>query len=226
MIRIQKNDYFILITTDWVSDLFAVGIRTEGSSDHQIDGNNLAFFMFCNVLLQHIIAFYLYIIFLISPSAVRFLLYSLNVANETKLVLPVSLDDILKNQKNYHWAFFFECAFIFIISTIGIAHYSMFVLIVQHACALFNIVASRIEDGFKSNPLNLNDANHSIFAQECQIPFYSFSLKTQKMLPFMIMKSMMPCNLSMRGVIVLSNLHFAALMRMSFSYARIFYNSL
>ncbi|KAF7379274.1 hypothetical protein HZH68_017119 [Vespula germanica] len=91
---------------------------------------------------------------------------SLNVANETKLVLPVCLDNILKNQKNYYWAFFFECAFIFIIGTIGIAHYSMFVLIVQHACALFNIVASRIEDGFKSNPLNLNDANHSIFAQE------------------------------------------------------------
>ncbi|KAL2734731.1 odorant receptor 46a-like isoform X1 [Vespula maculifrons] len=107
----------------------------------------------CTIIIA--IAFYLYIIFLISPSAVRFLLYSLNVANETKLVLP-----------NYYWAFFFECAFIFIISTIGIAHYSMFVLIVQHACALFNIVASRIEDGFKSNPLNLNDANHSIFAQE------------------------------------------------------------
>ncbi|XP_047370217.1 odorant receptor 47a-like isoform X1 [Vespa velutina] len=271
----------------------------------------------CTIIIT--IAFYLYIIFLTLPSIICILLYNFDATNETVLILPIYLNNFLKDQMNYYFTFLFECVFIIIITTIGITHYSMFVLIVQHACALFNIVASKIENGFKSNfshPNNRNkfaqeyewlvdiiefydnaidfvdlmklynkiiypfevffsllfiiinyfyffqllsftinttevlqkfnyiigsmfviyvycylgqkliDYHNEIFMKLCQIPFYSFSLKTQKMLPFMIMKSLMPCNLSIKGVIVLSNLHFVTLMRISFSYAMIVYNSL
>ncbi|XP_035733466.1 uncharacterized protein LOC118446641 [Vespa mandarinia] len=42
----------------------------------------------------------------------------------------------------------------------------------------------------------LMDHNDNVFIELCQIPFYSLSLKSQKMLLFLIMKSMKSCNLS------------------------------
>ncbi|KAI4480535.1 hypothetical protein M0804_010088, partial [Polistes exclamans] len=59
----------------------------------------------------------------------------------------------------------------------------------------------------------LIDNHTNVYNKLCQIPFYSLSLKTQKMLLFLIMRSMRPCSLSIKG-----------LMRTSFSYAMVFYN--
>nr|XP_050868536.1 uncharacterized protein LOC127072280 [Vespula vulgaris] len=113
------------------------------------------------------IAFYLYIISLIFPSVLRIFLYYFDEANETVLTLPVCLDNFMKGQINHYLALLFECVFLFIMSTIGIAHYSIFVLITQHTCALFNVVASKIEKRFKSNPHKFNHAsNRSKLAQE------------------------------------------------------------
>ncbi|KAL2734625.1 uncharacterized protein V1477_013802, partial [Vespula maculifrons] len=43
----------------------------------------------------------------------------------------------------------------------------------------------------------------------CQIPFYSLSLKTQKLLFLLIMNSMRKCSLSLMGAIVVSHDLFA-----------------
>ncbi|XP_047370212.1 uncharacterized protein LOC124957314 [Vespa velutina] len=51
----------------------------------------------------------------------------------------------------------------------------------------------------------LIDHNNHLFATLCQIPFYSLSLKTQKIILFLIMRSRMVCNLSWKGAIVASH---------------------
>ncbi|XP_015189949.1 PREDICTED: uncharacterized protein LOC107073776 [Polistes dominula] len=72
----------------------------------------------------------------------------------------------------------------------------------------------------------LIDNHEYIYSRLCQIPFYTLSLKTQKMLPFLIMRSLTPCNLSIKGVIVICHYVFASIMQTSFSYAMIFRNLL
>ncbi|KAL2734732.1 odorant receptor 47a-like [Vespula maculifrons] len=97
------------------------------------------------------IAFYLYIISLILPSTVRIFLHNFDEANETGLTLPIGLDNFMKDQMNYYLTLLLECVFIFIMSTIGIAHYSI----------------TKIEKGFECNTDKLNDAsNCNKFAQE------------------------------------------------------------
>ncbi|XP_047370214.1 uncharacterized protein LOC124957316 [Vespa velutina] len=274
----------------------------------------------CTILIA--IAFYVYITILMLPSVIHIILYIFGVLDETELILPISIDYFLKDQMNFYFALFNEYTSLVVLSTIGIAHCSIFVSFIQHTCALFNIVAWKIEKGCKSNShnlyhtynfinydeeyewiidviesydnvidfvdlvklyhgkiclfeaifamlliilnyiylfqilsftINMNEVlqktnyvfgsmfviyiyhylgqkliNHhtEIYIKLCQIPFYKLSLKTQKILLFMIMKSMMPCNLSVKGVIVLSHYLFGTFMKTSFSYAMIFYSSM
>ncbi|KAI4501297.1 hypothetical protein M0802_003670 [Mischocyttarus mexicanus] len=70
----------------------------------------------------------------------------------------------------------------------------------------------------------LIDNHTDVYTKLCQIPFYTLSLKTQKMLLFLIMRSIRPCNLSIKGVIVISHYLFAKLMQTSYTYAMVFYN--
>ncbi|XP_047370025.1 uncharacterized protein LOC124957231 [Vespa velutina] len=254
----------------------------------------------CTIIIA--IAFYLYIGILIFPSVIRVILYIFGELHVTELVLPISINYFLKNQEYLYFVLFIEYATLIVLSTIGIAHFSIFVSLVQHSCALFNIVAWKIEDEYKKNShnfyhggnydkeyksiidiieyydnaiyfvdliklyhgriylseiffalffitvnyiylfqilsftVNVSDVlqkvnyifgsmfviyvysylgqkliNHhtEIYIKLCQIPFYLLSLKTQKMLLLLIMKSMMPCNLSIKRVIVLSHYLFA-----------------
>ncbi|XP_047370000.1 uncharacterized protein LOC124957207 [Vespa velutina] len=199
----------------------------------------------------------------------------------------------------------------------GIANYSMFVAIIQHTCALFNIIEWRVYDRFKKYSHNFHYVDHytdlveetewligivkyrnsiiefvnlirsfyetvylfevllasivimidyfyilsfnlngtegltnicyvigslfviyiyyylgqklidhseNVFKAFCQIPFYSLSAKTKKILLFLIMSSMRISYLSLAGVKEVSNDLFASLMRSSFSIAMVFYN--
>ncbi|XP_047370011.1 uncharacterized protein LOC124957217 [Vespa velutina] len=145
------------------------------------------------------IFFFLYIVFLISPPFLSAFRYVFGVINETELILPVPADYFMKNRMFYYIGLTIEYVIILIASTVGIANYSMFIVVVQHACALLSIV-------------------------HCQIPFYSLSLETQNLLLFLIMRSMKPCNLSVKGAIVVSNDLFATIMRKSFSFAMVLYS--
>nr|KAF7411042.1 hypothetical protein H0235_013649 [Vespula pensylvanica] len=59
---------------------------------------------------------------------------------------------------------------------------------------------------------------------ECQIPFYLLPTKTQKLLLFMIARSMKPCMLSIGGLFVSSHEVFSQLLQKAFSFAMVYYN--
>ncbi|KAL2727237.1 LOW QUALITY PROTEIN: odorant receptor 46a-like isoform X1 [Vespula squamosa] len=130
------------------------------------------------------ISFNLYIVFLMFPSLLRILQYIFGVISKTELILPVDFDYCMNNQMFFFLALLYEYVGMCIVSMVGVANYSMFIAVIQHACALFNII-------------------------ECQIPFYSLSLKTQKLLLLLVMKTMKPCYLSVKGVVVVSHYTFA-----------------
>ncbi|XP_047370003.1 uncharacterized protein LOC124957210 [Vespa velutina] len=214
----------------------------------------------------------------------------------------------MKNQMYYYFILIIEYVIIIIVCMVGIANYSMFIAIIQHACALFDIVEWRVNERFKkkshnfyyaisNNELNeenewiigiiefyknaikfvdllksfyetihlfeellifvfsftlnktegltklfyvigsffviyvyfylaqkLIDHNTNVFLIFCEIPFYSLSLKTQKLLPLLIMKSMRQCSLSLTSAIVVSHDLLATSIKKSFSFAAVLFN--
>ncbi|XP_043678160.1 uncharacterized protein LOC122633827 [Vespula pensylvanica] len=66
--------------------------------------------------------------------------------------------------------------------------------------------------------------NNATFHELCQVPFYVLSLKTQKLLLFMIARCMRPCELSIGGIFVASHEIFAGLIQKAFSFAMVYYN--
>ncbi|XP_047370012.1 uncharacterized protein LOC124957218 [Vespa velutina] len=248
--------------------------------------------------------------------------YVFGFINETELLLPVHVDYFMKNQMFYYIGLTIEYVIIVIVCTIGIANYTMFIAIVQHACALFTIVQWRIKERFEKSPSNsyyanvksellddkewiiaiikfykhaiefvfvyllksfyefihlfeellwfifilvdyfylfqifnltfnrteailkllyvisslfvifvysylsqqLIDHNFNVFIILCQIPFYSLSLRTQKLLPLLIMNSMRQCSLSLTSAIVISHNLFAMSIKKSFSFAAVLFN--
>ncbi|KAL2734619.1 hypothetical protein V1477_013796 [Vespula maculifrons] len=178
----------------------------------------------CTIIIA--ICFYLYAAFLIFPSALRNFRYIFGSMSYTELTLPFYVEYFMKNQMKYYFGLFVEYVIIIIGSTIGIANYSMFIAVIQHACALFSIVEWRVNERFRKPPENFYYANNkNELAEEiewivdiiqnynkainCQIPFYSLSLSTQKLLPLLIMKSMRKCSLSLTSAIVISHDLFA-----------------
>ncbi|XP_047370209.1 odorant receptor 46a-like isoform X2 [Vespa velutina] len=249
----------------------------------------------------NIISFYLYIGFLIFPSFQRFIQYIFGVVSYNELILPVRFDHFMKNRVGYYLGLCIQYTVIIILCTVAIANYTMFIAVILHACALFNVVVWRINGRFKDNRNNfygknkndkllnenewivdivkfyesviefvdliklfyeatnlfevsfalvifmidyfylfqlfsanvnknegltkllyiigsmsvifayfhlgqkLIDQSNYVFLTLCQIPFYSLSLKTQKLILFLIMRSTMVCNLSWKGTIVFSH---------------------
>ncbi|XP_035742410.1 uncharacterized protein LOC118450643 [Vespa mandarinia] len=91
---------------------------------------------------------------------IRAISYIFGELNVTELVLPVSIDYFLKDQVHLYFALFNEYVMLIVLSTIGIAHSSIFVSLIQHACALFNIVAWKIEEEYKKNLHNFYHAGN------------------------------------------------------------------
>ncbi|KAL2735207.1 odorant receptor 46a-like isoform X1 [Vespula squamosa] len=93
---------------------------------------------------------YVYIISLIFPSMYN-LIYVICVTDKTKFILPIRMDFWLENNKLYYAVFSLEFIIIFIVCTIGVANYSLFMSITQHAFALFNIVLVKLDRPFKKD---------------------------------------------------------------------------
>ncbi|XP_047370210.1 uncharacterized protein LOC124957311 [Vespa velutina] len=268
----------------------------------------------------NIISFYLYIGFLIFPSLQCFIQYIFGGVSYNELIFPVRFDHFMKNRVGYYLGLWIQYAVIIILCTIAIANYTMFIAVILHACALFNVVVWRINERFKDNRYNfycnhendnlleenewivdiiefnksviefvdliklfyeatnpfeaflgmfiimidyfylfqllsstvnktdcltkllyvigsmfvifaylhlgqkLIDHNNYLFATLCEIPFYSLSLKTQKTILFLIMRSMMVCNLSWKGAVVVSHNLFTVFIQKSLSFAMVLYN--
>ncbi|KAL2730307.1 odorant receptor 46a-like isoform X1 [Vespula maculifrons] len=90
---------------------------------------------------------YLYIGSLIFPSMYNFI-YIFHITNKTKLILPIRMEFALENNKVYYFFLLLEFIIIFIVCTIGVANYSLFMSITQHAFALFNIVLVKLDRPF------------------------------------------------------------------------------
>nr|XP_050868560.1 uncharacterized protein LOC127072301 [Vespula vulgaris] len=165
----------------------------------------------CTIVIA--ISFYLYSAFLILPSFLSIFKYIFGFINESELILPLCLHYFQTNQMHYYLGICIQYVVVVIVTTIGIANYSMFVATIQHACGLFKIIEWRVNDRFQKYLHNfhfVNDNTDLVKENECcQIPFYSISVKTQKMLLFLIMSSMRLCNLSVMGVKEISHDLFA-----------------
>lgn len=74
------------------------------------------------------------------PSILYGLLYTFDVIDDMKLILPIRVEYFLKNSIHYYLSILFEFIAAIIICTVGVANYSMFLSFAQHACALFNII--------------------------------------------------------------------------------------
>ncbi|XP_046817034.1 uncharacterized protein LOC124423395 [Vespa crabro] len=98
------------------------------------------------------ISFYIYIILLIFPSLLRIFQYVFGVRSETKLILPIRTYYFTKNQLFYFITLLYEYIALCITCMIGVANYSMFIAIIQHACALFNIIEWRVNEYLKKIP--------------------------------------------------------------------------
>ncbi|XP_035733477.1 uncharacterized protein LOC118446650 [Vespa mandarinia] len=259
----------------------------------------------CTIVIA--LSFYFYIVFFIFPSLLSVIQYVFGFINDTELILPIPVEYFMKNLMLYFFALTIEYIIIIIAATVGIANYTMFIAIVQHACALLTIVQWKAIERFLDNRQNFDytitsrklieerqwitdiiefynktiefidllklfyetihlleellgfifflvdyfylfqllslsfnktegltkllyvigslfvlyvycylaqkliNHNANVFTIFCQIPFYSLSLKTQNLLLVLIMRSMRPCNLSLRGTIVVSHDLFATL---------------
>ncbi|XP_043685142.1 uncharacterized protein LOC122637205 [Vespula pensylvanica] len=84
------------------------------------------------------VCFYLYIAFLVFPSLLSNFRYIFGAIRETELVLPITFN--VKNQMRYYLELSLQCINISVLCTVGVANYSMFIAVIQHACALFNII--------------------------------------------------------------------------------------
>lgn len=103
----------------------------------------VTFYIFINYVILHsiiLVSFYLYIAILILPSVIRFVLYIFGLMDETELVLPISINNFIQYRAYFYFVLFNEFIILIILSTIGIAHSSIFVTLIQHVCALFHIV--------------------------------------------------------------------------------------
>ncbi|XP_047361017.1 uncharacterized protein LOC124953536 [Vespa velutina] len=60
----------------------------------------------------------------------------------------------------------------------------------------------------------------------CNIPFYNLSIKTQKMLLFLLTRCIKPIEFSIGGIFIASHVVFAALVQKAFSFAMVYYTVL
>ncbi|XP_047370004.1 uncharacterized protein LOC124957211 [Vespa velutina] len=257
----------------------------------------------CTIIMT--VCFYIYVVFLIFPSLLSVFRYVFGDISETELILPIRADYFLKNLMLYYIGLIIEYVIILVTCTVGIANYSMFIAVVQHACALFSIVQWKVKHRYEKLPhnsyyvkveseldeenewivdlikfyksaiefvdllksfyesvqiiaallsftfvlvdyiylfqvlsfslnriegiekllfivcsmfviyiytyvaQNLMDHNANIFLIFCQFPFYSLSLRNQKLLLFLTMYSMRLCGISLMGAVFISHELFA-----------------
>ncbi|KAL2714434.1 LOW QUALITY PROTEIN: hypothetical protein V1478_015619 [Vespula squamosa] len=69
----------------------------------------------------------------------------------------------------------------------------------------------------------LIDHSNDAFMELCQIPFYTLSIKTQKLLLLLLIRSMKPSEISIGGIFVASHEIFAGLIQKAFSFATVYY---
>ncbi|KAL2734631.1 odorant receptor 46a-like isoform X1 [Vespula maculifrons] len=121
-----------------------------------------------NFTVAMIISFYLYVIFLIFPSFLRIIQYFFGIKSYNELDLPIQFDHFTKYRMSYYSAVCLQYVVTIILCTTAVANYSIFIAIILHACALFNVVVWKINERFENNcysdseNVNLSEENEWI----------------------------------------------------------------
>ncbi|KAF7379241.1 hypothetical protein HZH68_017086 [Vespula germanica] len=113
----------------------------------------------CTIVIA--VSFYLNIAFKIFPSLLCIFQYIFGSTSFTELILPFHIEYSMGNQIKYYFTLFNQYVIMIIVATVGIANYSMFIAVIQHACALFHIVEWRVIEKFKKDPHNIYYARTS-----------------------------------------------------------------
>ncbi|XP_047360357.1 uncharacterized protein LOC124953273 [Vespa velutina] len=72
----------------------------------------------------------------------------------------------------------------------------------------------------------LMDHSNETFMELCQIPFYTLSIKTKKLLLLLLIRSIKPNAISIGGIFIASHEVFATLIQKAFSFATVYYSML
>ncbi|KAF7386945.1 hypothetical protein HZH66_011397 [Vespula vulgaris] len=181
-----------------------------------------------------VVFFSLYIISMTFPSILNVLLYIFGVLDDAKLTLPFTDYDGLIVGPLYYNLLIYQLIGALILLTIGTSIYSSYLIYqlseILHSltetieCSI-NIFASTLVLylNFYVGQRLLNHSN-DVFDELCKIPFYNLSIKSQKLLLFMIMRSTKPCMLSIGKMFISSHKVFSELMYKALSFAMMYYN--
>ncbi|KAF7378717.1 hypothetical protein HZH66_015504 [Vespula vulgaris] len=97
-----------------------------------------------------------------------FELYFFGIKSYNELDLPIQFDHFTKYRMSYYSAVCLQYAVTIILCTTAVANYSIFIAIILHACALFNVVVWKINERFENNcysdseNVNLSEENEWI----------------------------------------------------------------
>nr|KAF7411004.1 hypothetical protein H0235_013611 [Vespula pensylvanica] len=185
----------------------------------------------------------LYFLSIIGSSILKVFMYNFGTSDDIHLTLPFSINSVLYAGWLYYNLFIYQIMIIIIILTIIVTFASLYWVSIQHACGQFSIIILKIHQPFEGDHIHINNVwLHRTFQEEynwimdiikchirvtkCNIPFYNLSIKTQKMLLFLLMRCIKPVELSIGDVFVASHTVFAALIQKAFSVAMVYYSIL
>ncbi|KAK2580849.1 hypothetical protein KPH14_005926 [Odynerus spinipes] len=245
------------------------------------------------------VVMYVSCVFILTPPLLHVFLYSVGVVNDTEsLSLPIPLEYFLDREKYFLLLLLHQIIGVSVLFSAAIAVYSMFFVIIQHACGVFRTISApkhtdrwifncihryaRVTEyvatinasaemcylsqiglstllvslsilhvfqmgthfGSLSDMLynsscipgpivatyitcfigqKLIDHSTDVFQAACQLSYYDTSLKMQKLLLFLLMRTAKPCSLSIGKMFISSHEFFSAVIQMSFSYAMVIY---
>ncbi|KAL2714466.1 uncharacterized protein V1478_015651 [Vespula squamosa] len=110
--------------------------------------------------------FNLYIILVTSPSILNVFLYNFNFLDDGQLTLPLPVNDVTHAGLLFYSLFSYQIIMSFVLLSIGCLFYSLYLVIVQHACCQFRIIILKIRRPFNKNPKYMQ--NVLLFERPCE----------------------------------------------------------
>ncbi|KAI4484204.1 hypothetical protein M0804_007660 [Polistes exclamans] len=169
-----------------------------------------------------VVIFHLYFVGIITPCILNIILYYVGVLENDHLTLPVPINKVLDPGIFYYSLLIYQTIAIYIFIILGSVCLPSYLSFVQHACCQFSIIRLKINEPFQKNKrsnqtIEWNKKLENEFdwivdiikrytrVTDCQIPFYKLSIKTRKLLLFVIARSLRPCELSIGNLFASSH---------------------
>ncbi|KAF7388644.1 hypothetical protein HZH68_012586 [Vespula germanica] len=185
--------------------------------------------------------FNIYFIATVTPCVLNVFLYHIGTSENVNLTLPIPINNISNPGIIYYALLIYQIVAMYISVILGSACFSLYLVLVHHACCQLSIIRLKIGQPFrdyqKSNQKFKCDKTvwdefgwivdiieHYKKVTMCQIPFYMISIRTQKLLVLMILRSSKPCVLSFGSMFVSSHELFVGIMHKAFSFAMAYYS--